>query len=1211
MTSQHDDAARIAKTHNLARYCVENPHISAMLLVLVLVWGYFGLTGMPQRKDPYLAVRVAMVVCPWPGIEAERVEQLLTRRLEQGIAGNAHVKRILSTSRTGLSVITVELTEDIEETGEIFDDIDLRLRGLTDLPEGAGPVVFMKDFGDTAALMLTVASPPVSAVEVDLRAREVSRVLTELRAKAAAAGQAGGRTALAIVFSHAASPALVQRQTELLADYLGQKGFLADVTSAIVPNLVVIDGRYAVSAEALRRAVFDYALTHSHVSEISPDIWEPAVIGEPAEATAALAAVAGSKYGYRQLEAYTDRIARRLLGVPIVSKVSRWGVQQEAVFLDYSQQRLAAYGLDPWRLKDVLAARNVTTSGGAIEFSGQNIIIDPSGRYGGEAELGRTMIAASGSGSGAYLQDLTDVERAYRSPPENLNYYNYKDKDGQWRRALGITLAVNMRHGKQISEFSEKVDAALAEVAANLPEDLILARTSDQPRQVEENVDLFLEALGDAVWLVVLVSFVGFWEWRSAVLMALSIPITLAMTFGAMHLLHLDLQQVSIASLILALGLLVDDPVVANDAIKRNLALGHPPGIAAWLGPTKLARAILYATITNCIAYLPFLLLKGDTGRYLYAMPVVITASLVASRLASMSFIPFLGRYLLKPSTKPRPSDTERRTKGFSGFYYRLGGFLIDHRYWVLLLSLLPIAGGVYLQTHLKPQFFPNDLAYLFYVDVWLPEDASITATDQAARQVEQVVQETLAAYEADHPGKDGQPARVLRQITSFVGGGGPRFWFSVSPEQSQPNYAQVLIEVTDKWQTPKLQEPLQTALSARIPGARLDVRQLESGEPVGVPVQIRLAGEDMAELRLQARKLKALLRDLPMAYRVRDDWGSDILRARLKVNPDKANLAGVTNDDVARSSMAAINGLEATTITEGRLSIPVIIRLRAEERAGLDDIGNLYVYSRDNPDKHVPLGQVARLDFDAATEKIARRDQFRTVVVSCYPTPGHLPSEVVEAAMPAIEAFQEGLPPGIRLEIGGEHEKQVSGFSDLLVVLAVSVAGIYLALLFQFKNAVKPLIVFSAIPYGAAGAVAALYVMGQPFGFMAFLGIISLVGVIVSHVIVLFDFIEEKLEEGEDLRTALLDAGILRLRPVLITVGATVIALFPLAASGGPLWEPLCYAQIGGLTVATFITLLMVPVIYSIAAFDLKIIPGATAPRGGEGWEDSPEGAP
>lgn len=1200
MTMHINDAQRISKTRNLARLFVETPHVSAILLILVLVWGYFGLMGMPQRKDPHLAVRVAMVLCSWPGVNAERVEQQVTRKVERAISENTHVKRILSTSRTGLSVITVELTEDVEETGEIFDDIDLRLRNVSDLPEGAGPVMFMKDFGDTAALMLTVASPPVSEVEADLRSRELVRVIQELRAKASEAPKApkgeisSDRVSLAFVFSHSVSPSLVRRQADLLAAFLKEKGMLAAPLVYAGPNLVVLDGRSEATSESLRQGVAAFALAKTHVSEISPDIWDAAVIRDPSEARATLLAVAGSKYSYRQLESYTDQIMRRLLNAPNVSKVSRWGVQQEAVYLEYSQERLASYAMDPWRLKDVLSARNVVSSGGMIEFAGQNILIDPSGRFTSEQKLGQTMIAASAGGGGAYLRDLVDMERCYRSPPENINYFMYKDKGGEWRRAIGVTLAVNMRHGHKINEFSEDVDAALAEVTSRLPEDLIMARTSDQPRQVEENVELFMEALRDAVWLVVLVSFIGFWEWRSALLMALSIPITLAMTFGMMHLMHMDLQQVSIASLILALGLLVDDPVVANDAIKRELALGHPPWVAAWLGPTKIARAILYATITNAIAYLPFLLLKGDTGRYLFAMPVVITASLVASRLVSMTFIPFLGRYLLIASKKPKLSDDERRSKGFSGMYYKLGGFLIDHRYWVLILSLLPVAGGFYLQTHLKPQFFPNDLSYLFYVDVWLPEDASIVATDQTTRQVEEVIRETVANFEAANSGKDGKPLSVLKQVTSFVGGGGPRFWFSVSPEQSQPNYAQVLIEISDKWLTPKLQAPLQTALESRIPGARIDMRLLESGEPVGVPVQIRLMGEDMAELRSQADKLKTLLRSLPMAYRVRDDWGSEILQAKMNINPDKANLAGLTNQDVARSSMAAMNGLEVTTLTEGRLTIPVILRLRAQERAKLDDIANLYVYSQNNPEKRSPLGQLASLDYDVVPEKIARRDQYRTIVVSCFPTPGSLPSEVVEAAAPGVEKMKKELPPGIRLEIGGEHEKQVSGFNDLFVVLAISVAGIYMALLFQFKNAVKPLIVFAAIPYGAAGAFASLYIMGAPFGFMAFLGVISLIGVIVSHVIVLFDFIEEKLEEGEDLRTALLDAGILRLRPVLITVGATVIALFPLATSGGPLWEPLCYAQIGGLTIATFITLLMVPVIYSIAAFDLKIVPSA-----------------
>jgi multidrug efflux pump subunit AcrB len=322
----------------------------------------------------------------------------------------------------------------------------------------------------------------------------------------------------------------------------------------------------------------------------------------------------------------------------------------------------------------------------------------------------------------------------------------------------------------------------------------------------------------------------------------------------------------------------------------------------------------------------------------------------------------------------------------------------------------------------------------------------------------------------------------------------------------------------------------------------------------------------------------------------VRDDWGEERFNVRLETDPDRANLAGVTNLDVAAASATALNGYPVTILREGDKQIPVVARLRMEERAQLGDVQNLYVYSQTGMQK-VPLRQVSRIAYDLRDEVIRRRNQFRTITVSTSPIEGVLPSEVMDAAREKLMQLAGSLPPGYRLEIGGEEEQQVQGFFNLAVVLAISVAAIFLALVFQFKNAVKPFIVFAAVPYGAVGALAALWLTHQPFGFMGFLGIVSLVGVIVSHIIVLFDFIEEKHAEGEPFEQAVLDAGVMRLRPVMITVGATVIALFPLAAHGGPLWEPMCYAQIGGLTAATFITLLLVPVIYSIVVLDLKLV--------------------
>ena len=372
-------------------------------------------------------------------------------------------------------------------------------------------------------------------------------------------------------------------------------------------------------------------------------------------------------------------------------------------------------------------------------------------------------------------------------------------------------------------------------------------------------------SLYEAIILVVIVSLVGFWEWRSALLMALAIPITLAMTFGMMHMLNIDLQQISIATLIIALGLLVDDPVVAGDSIKRELGAGHTSLIAAWLGPTKLAGAILFATITNIVAYLPFLSVGGDTGAFLYSMPVVITCSLVASRLASMTFIPLLGYYMIKP--KKELPISERRKKGFAAWYYRVGTAAINHRWKVLAGSLVFLALGVFFMSQLKTQFFPKDLSYLSYVDVWLPEDAPLEATNRATIRAEAVIRDVFKEY-GDRHAEAGKPRELLRSLTTFVGGGGPRFWFSVSPEQQQLNYAQIIVEVTDKHETGHLVAPLQEALSAKIPEARIDVRQLESGKAVGLPVAIRISGDDVATLRAKAEQVMNIFRSIPEAAR-------------------------------------------------------------------------------------------------------------------------------------------------------------------------------------------------------------------------------------------------------------------------------------------------------------------------------------------------------
>jgi multidrug efflux pump subunit AcrB len=1195
------DAERIARVHNTARFFTEQRQISWVALLAVIVWGVYGYLHMPRRKDPELPVRVAVALCPWPGVVAEEIEQLVTRPIERTIAENTNIHPstaadfgIKSTTLPGLAIVTVTLSEEINDTKNEFNDINLKLNALNDdLPQGAGPIQFLSDFGDTAALTLTVASPRIDGVEIAVRARAIRGAIEASRARNRDSTEK--RVASVYGFPTSIPPVAVRPAFETFVRYAESLGAIRDTRLIEGPGFIGMDGVSDLSEDELHELGERYIRERLQPSEIHPDFWGALVVRDLAETENRLAGVAGDKYSYAELDDFTDLIARTLQSVPEVSKVSRSGVLPEQVILEYSQERLASYGVNPANLSRTLSARNATLSGGVLEAEGKSLTIDPTGEFQDEKEIGDVLIPSS-SQKPIYLRDLALIGRGYQSPARYLNFYTYRDADGRWRRSRAVTLAVQMRSGEQIERFGEQVDERLASVRQLLPEDLVLARTSDQPRQVRENIDLFMDALYEAIVLVVVVSLVGFWEWRSAVLMATSIPITLAMSFGMMHLLGLDLQQVSIASLIIALGLLVDDPVVAGDAIKRDLAIGHPPVVASWLGPTKLATAILYATVTNIVAYLPFLMLTGTNGDFLYSLPIVMTCALVSSRLVSMTFIPLLGYYLLRP--KHELPVEERRGKGFAGVYYKIGLWSIRHRWGVAVASLAILALGGFFGSRLKSSFFPNDLQYLSYLDVWLPNDATLTSSNDVARQAEAIVQQVTAEFGKQHPGPDGAPRQVLHSMTTFVGGGGPRFWMSVSPELQQMNYAQVIIEVEDKEDTPELVGVLQSAISSSVPGARIDVQELQFN-PVK-PIEIFLSGRadvSPSQLQEQTLTLRALAGEatkifsaIPGTTRVYDDWGSETFVVRLEVDPDRANISGITNQDVAASSATAISGYQVATLREGEKQIPVVARLRMEERTRLADVQNLYVYSSDGSQK-VPLRSVSSIRYGNQTQRVQRRDHFRTISVIAFPADGVLASEVLSAAMPQLTEFAQRLPPGYTMEIGGEKAKQDQGFGELSVVMGISVVAIFLALVMQFKNAIKPFLVFAAIPYGVVGALGALWVMNAPFGFMGFLGIASLVGVIVSHVIVLFDFIEEKHEEGERLEHALLDAGIMRLRPVLITVGATVIALIPLALHGGPLWQPLCYAQIGGLVAATFITLLLVPVFYAIFVLDLKIV--------------------
>lgn len=1166
-----------AHQNNVSRFFVEHRQISWVLFFAVLAWGVWAYDAMPKRKDPDIPVRQVAVITPWPGQSAERVEQLVTRKIEEKLAQNIRLFELKSISRSGLSVVYAEVDDRVVETAKEFDDFKVKLDSITDLPEGAGPIQYIKEFGETSALMLTVASPPASDVQIQLLAKEISK----------ARSQRASEIDVVVCSASGVDPSFLRQAAEVLRTQMQSHGLGSNLEITEGQSFVSIHLTTTGTEHDLSSEIQQLWNRMPQRGDVHPDIWDPVVVLPDARIEDALRQHAGPKYSYRELDDFTDRIEKAVKLAPEVSRVIRFGLLEEQIEIQASQTRLAAFVVPPPALPGILQNRNTTFPAGTLSAGGRDLELQQTGEFRTLDDINSVVLTHAGNGTPLYLRNLAMARRGYQHPPQFLSYYTWRDAYGNWLRGRAITISSEMKKGEQIDRFGTSVEARLADIRKSLPGDLEIGTTSDQKRQVREKVDLFNRSLVEAIVLVVLVSLIGFWEWRSALLMAISIPVTLAMTFGLMKVLGLDIQQMSIASLIIALGLLVDDPVVAGDAIKRELAAGKDRSIATWLGPTKLSKAILYSTITNIAAYLPFLLLTGDVGRYIYSLPVTIACSLVASRLVSMTFIPLLAYYLLQPKAEPDANSV--RERGFGKWYSHAVGFAIENRWKVLSYSSAVLALGIFFAIRLHQQFFPRDNFYISYVDIHLPEDVPISQTDGATREAERIIQEVTTNYDREHK-NSLKGESVLASITSFVGGGGPRFWFSVSPEAPAANYAQLLVQFTRSEYTNELVGPLQEALAAKIAGARIDVRTVETGPPTIIPLSIRVIGEDMRVLRAQAKKLKDILGSSPLAVNVRDDWGSDALRTRLEIDQDRASLMGFSNRDVAFASYSAVKGVPIGALREGRKNIPIMQMMDYGEGEIASALDRLYVYSGQSPSK-VMLGQIAKLEYSPEPALIRRVNQYRAITVSGLPKSGHVASEVTSPLMPKIREFERNLPLGYRMEIVGELKEQIKGERQSLTVVITSVLAIYLALVFQFNNAIKPLIVFAGIPFGAVGALGGVWMMGRPMGFMVILGITSLIGIIVSHVIVLFDFIEERHEHGEALRDSLIDAGILRIRPVLITVGATVLALFPLAIHGGPLWQALCYAQIGGLTVATTVTLFIVPIFYSIFVLDLRLI--------------------
>ena len=1177
--SQSTPPETIGAEGGLARYCVEHRAVAWAALIGMLVWGWFSFGKLAQQEDPKIPERRALLVTHFPGASATKVEQLVTRKLEKKVSELASLDDMSSQSRTGVSIIRIALqfgsTLAVEQE---WDKLRAKLGDVV-LPEGCGKPFLDTDFGNTLTLLIAVTSQPISEAECLARALLVRSHLEEGRQKAGLSS--ANRAAVAVFFPPAVSPNYREVVTDkfvacLASQNLGHDPRVLGGASFRLVDFVPHTHRQGIR-QGYNRFVRELAGTEG---QLHPDYGPPLVLMGQEDPLPQIRATAMPRYSYRQLEIIAEALEDELKQLSSVARVRPVGVVNETVHLLFSLPKVTGFSLSSLQVIKAIADRNAIIPSGTFRSEGQNFPVQLSGEFKDEQELMGAIVGLSGEHMPVYLRDIFEVRRGYENPiPYNVNVLKRTPK-GDLREIRSVLLGIEMKEGRIIRQFDRDVQATLARIRDRLPDGVELVTISNQPEAVAQRVRRFMGCFGEAVMIVVIVCLF-LMDWRSALVVAAAIPLTLAMTLGGMHLFAIPLHQISIATMILALGMLVDDPVVASDGINREIAHGQPRGIAAWLGPYRLRRAIFFATIINIVAFLPLVLLPDDKGAFIFSLPMVILLALVSSRVVSMTFVPVLGYYLLRGQKGLEHGGDVRRFPLFRPIdqtlvallprYQHLLHAALDRPWTALAMAYGLLIASFGMAPFFGQQFFPPAERNQCLVDIDLPESASITQTRETCAEVVRI----LKAH------------REINTAAVFMGGTAPRFYYNVEPREPGDNLAQVLINTHRAEDVPPLLAKLRTELDREIAGARCVVKQLEQGPPVDTPIQIRLSGDDPYVLRGLADRVGEALRQAN-AYKVHDDLGRPIPTLQINIDQERANTLGIDNSLIGRLTRAAFYGLKVTELREGDHLVPVVIRLRAEERNEVEKLRTLYVESTLHQ-APIPLANFANITLTPEFAAINHYNQLRTVTVKAFPVFNELASATLQRARSAIQ--KTAIPAGYRLEFAGEAKELKTSQKEMGEVMLISLALIAFSLVVQFGSITKSLAVMLTVPLGLIGAFLGLAVTGSALGFMALLGIVSLAGVIVSHIIVLSDFIEEARAKGMELKPALIQAGLVRLRPVLATVLATVGGLIPLALTGGELWRPLTAVHIFGLLLATLLTLVMLPVLYYAFCARLKWI--------------------
>lgn len=1013
---------------NITRFAIDRKRITIAGLAVIVIAGALAFSSMSRAEYPSFTVRTALVVTYFPGAAPERVEQLVTDRLEKAIQEIPQLETVRSSSKSGLSVIHVDIDERYRSMRPIWDDLRRKVeREKPYLPGGViGPFV-QDEFGDVFGIVIGVTG----------------------------------------------------------------EGF----TSAELKKIV-------------------------------------------------------------------DSVRNECLLLDEVAKVELYGAQQERIWLEYDDIRLAEVGISPAMFLELLRNQNIITPGGQLEIGPEQVVIEPSGNFESLEAIGDTIIAIPGRADLYHLRDLATVTRGYVEPASSRVTVN-----GVPALALGIS----MREGGNALALGRQVETLLAGLQQTYPHGIEFETLQFQPDRVDRKIGDFTGNLVQAVLIVAVVLLLSL-GMRTGLIVASLIPLVLLMSMTIMRLAGIGLDMVTLGSMIIALGMLVDNGIVVSESIIVQMAAGKPGREAALDVVGEMWGPLLVSSLITSSAFLPVFLAESMVGEYVGNLFLVMAITLLSSWFLAITAVPFLCANLIQIKTVS--TTEEQYDNRFYRGYRLLLQFLLRRPLMSAGGALILFLAALYAFTFVPVSFFPMDDNVYFTAELELPAGSSLAATEAAVARLERYMHDELLAG-PERP--DG-----LTNWASFIGQGAPRFVLTYEPEVVTPESALIMLNATRPVLIESLARRIEEFCAAELPDALVAVHPLPMGPPADHPVEIRLSGSDDAKLWELVDQVKGDLAAIPGVTAIDDDWGARAKKILVQVDDTRARLAGLTSQDIAVSLQTGMQGLTLTEYREGDTIIPVVLRSRIEPGQELAQLARINVYSQ-RTGTSVPLEQVAAIELQWQPAKILRRDRQHTVTVCADVAAGTSAIGVATNMETILDGRVGEWGRGFRYELGGEIENSRDSNRSILAKLPISGIIIVLLLIGQFDSFRKPLIILLTIPLAIIGSVVGLLLTGASFGFMALLGLISLSGVVIYNAVVLLERIKIEQDAGVEIHHAVIAAAQQRLRPIVLTAITTIAGLATLWLNGGPLWISLAITLIFGLAFAALLTLGVIPVYYAI----------------------------